>query len=75
MVVRAFFAPKGVDTHADKGERAALSDNNVMGASVAANLESGSDLSKRARLSGAELIEPAMCPGDGFQQRQIDGRC
>jgi hypothetical protein len=30
-----------------------------------------SDLSKRARLSGADLIEPAMCPGYGFQQRQV----
>jgi hypothetical protein len=35
----------------------------------------GSDLSKRARLSGADLIESAMCPGDRFQQRQVDGRC
>jgi hypothetical protein len=33
-----------------------------------------SDLSKRSRLSGADLIEPAMCPGDDFQQRQIDAR-
>jgi hypothetical protein len=33
-----------------------------------------SDLSQRFRLSGADLVEPAMCPGNGFQQRQIDGR-
>ena len=29
MVVRAFSAPKGVDTKADKSERAALSDHSI----------------------------------------------
>ena len=33
-----------------------------------------SDLSERGRFPGADRIEPAMCPGDGFQQRQIDRR-